>query len=377
MHLLMISLVAVCLLAVGCGKKNKTSPQISNAAPVTLKIGHVGHDHHLPLFVALDMAVETPETFCPKGLIVKKIVDKKRYELFKDGKALATLQIIKVGGGSKMPTALAQNVIDVGYGGTAPVLAAIDKGSPIKLISPLQSKGDMFVLDPKFPANSWSEFVRFLKKSDKPVRIGYKNPIAVAKIIFENALTHEGVVFSSDVTDSNAKVQLINVKGGGKLNSSLSNGVVSGYVGNNPFPSIGEEKKILKIICDLEELPPGNFKNHPCCCIAAVTPIPKDQAEAVGVLLDLNRSAVKLINNNPKKAAKIASRWIGTSEVVEVKSVAASSYSMDASPEWHKSMAVWVNAMNKLGFFTKKLDSLSEDEIGKKAYDFKLLKKTK
>jgi hypothetical protein len=50
---------------------------------------------------------------------------------------------------------------------------------------------------------------------------------------------------------------------------------------------------------------------------------------------------------------------------------------MDASPEWHKSMAVWVNAMNKLGFFTKKLDGLSEDEIGKKAYDFKLLKKTK
>ena len=378
---IIISILVSSLILIGCGKKEKQA-NAKNPKPVTakkkvvnLKIGHVGHDHHLPLFVALDMAEKDPANFCPKGITLKKNVDKKRYQLLKNGKKIADLEILKVGGGSKMPTALAQNVIDIGYGGTAPVLAAIDKGSPIRLISPLHSKGDMFVLEPKFPANTWPEFVAFVKQSPKPVRIGYKNPIAVAKIIFENALKHEGIVFSSDITDSKARVHMVNVKGGGKLNASLANGIINGYAGNNPFPAIGEEKKILKMICELENLPPGDFKNHPCCCIAALTSVTKEKSEAVEALLKMNLEAIKLINSDPNKAAKIASRWIGTSEAVEKKSIPTSGYSMEDSDEWHKTMAVWADAMNKLEFFNKKLKGLSEEKMAKKAYDFTLLKK--
>ncbi len=222
------------LFLVACGKKEKnektteTPPVKKELKSVNLKIGHVGHDHHLPLFIALDMAEKEPAIFCPKGITLQKEVDKKRYKLLKNGKKIADIEILKVGGGSKMPTALAQGVIDIGYGGTAPVLAAIDKGSPIKLISPLHSKGDMFVLAPDFPAKTWPKFVEFVKKSPKPVRIGYKNPVAVAKIIFENALKHESILFSSDITNSKAKVHLVNVKGGGKLNTSLSNKIIDG-----------------------------------------------------------------------------------------------------------------------------------------------------
>ena len=338
-----------------------------------IKIGHVGHDHHLPLFVALDMSTDSKNKFTPKGVKVINNVDKKRYIIMKNDNKLAEFIIVKVGGGSKMPTALAQGVIDVGFGGVAPVLAAIDKGSPIKLISPLHSKGDMFVLNPNFPANNWKEFIQYAKKSDKPIRIGYKNPIAVAKIIFENALKHEGITYSSNISDSNAKIHLLNVKGGGKLNISLSNGIIDGYVGNNPFPAIGEDKKLLKIVSNLEELPPGDFKNHPCCCIAAISELSEKKSEAITILLNLTKKAVELINQNPKKAAKIASRWIGTSEDVEIKSIATSGYSMKNSAEWHKTMSRWNDAMNRLGFFTKKLKGLSEKNMAKKAYDFSYL----
>jgi hypothetical protein len=37
-------------------------------------------------------------------------------------------------------------------------------------------------------------------------------------------------------------------------------------------------------------------------------------------------------------------------------------------------MAVWADAMNKLGFFHKALKDLSEPRMAEKAYDFTLLK---
>lgn len=362
----LLTLIAMFAVLQGCGEKEQTVP--------ILKIGHVGHDHHLPLFIALDMAERKPKEFCPPNVTIKKITDKERYELHKNGKNIMNFNIVKVGGGSKMPTALAQNIIDIGYGGVAPVLAAIDKGSPIKIISPLHSKGDMFVLNPKFPANNWIEFINIAKQAKTPIKIGYKSPVAIAKIIFENALTHEGISYSSDVTNSQVKVHLINVKGGGKLNVSLSNGIIDGYTGNNPFPAIGAEKGILKVIADLENLPPRDFINHPCCCIAAVPKSLEGKTEAVKILMSINKKAIEFINNDLQESAKIASRWIGSSIIVEKKSIATSGYSMNPSKDWHQTMSVWGDAMNKLNLFEKSLKGLSESEIAKKAYDFQYLK---
>ena len=88
------------------------------------------------------------------------------------------------------------------------------------------------------------------------------------------------------------------------------------------------------------------------------------------------RSAVDYINSEPEKVAKIASRWIGTGKSVEIKSIASSEYSMDNSPQWHKTMSVWNDAMNRLGFFDTKLKNLAETDMGEKAYDFSLLENT-
>ncbi len=344
------------------------------ASPVKLKIGHVGHDHHLALFVALDMANKYSKN--SGGLTLVTLKDKKFYTLLRNGKTLADLEIIKVGGGSKMPTAIAQNIIDMGCGGIAPILAMIDKGAPLKLISPLHSKGDMFVVAKQSPVNSWSDFIKLAKTAKKPIRIGYKNPTAVAKIIFEDALEYEGVTFSNNLSDRNVQVHMINVKGGGKLNIALANELIDGYTGNNPFPAIGEAKGLLKIISDLEDLPPGRFKNHPCCGVAASDEAITSKKEAVQAMLLLMHNATETINRNPKAAAKIAARWIGTTTDVETKSIATSGYSMIPSDKWHKTMEVWCKAMNNLGIFTKELKGLTEDKLGKRAYDFSILPNT-
>ena len=365
----LISILVMILALCGCKKETPVQQSPESSKPVTLKIGHVGHDHHLALFVACDYADE----LTAGGVRLKKIQDKKFYELYDNEQKIADIEIIKVGGGSKMPAALAQGVIDIGFGGVAAVVASADSGAPVKLISPLHSKGDMFVVQPDWEMDTWDEFVKMVKLKATPMRVGYKSPVAVAKLIFEDALQHESISFSQDLSRSDVQVHLINTKGGGKLNSALAGGLIDGYVGNNPFPSIAVEKKMGKIVCDLEALPPGNFKNHPCCCIAGNTTVMVEKSAAIEAMMMLFSQATNIINTDMSKAVAAATRWIGTSENVERMSIPTSGYSMAQDAVWQATMDKWIVAMNELGTFNGKLKGLPPKQACDLAYDMTCL----
>ena len=367
-------LTGLLVLALLSGCKRQPEEATGSAEPVTIKVGHVGHDHHTALFVAMDHAADYTST---TGVQVKVIEDQKLYELTEKGRKIATVEIVKVGGGSKMPTALAQGVIDIGFGGVAPVLAAVDSGVPIRLIAPLHYKGDMFVVRPDFEAETWDEFVAIAQAASKPLRIGYKSPVACAKVIFEEALKHEGITFGGDPSAEGLQVQMINVKGGGKLNVALSGNLVDGYVGNNPFPSIAMEKDLGRVICDLEALPPGTFRDHPCCCIAATTAALDEKSEAITALLRLFVHGTGTINSDVDKAVAAACRWIGTSEAVERRSIPASGYSMEVSPLWRQTMGQWIATLNRLDVFRGRLKDLPVEDVSELAYDFALLNEAK
>ncbi len=367
-----MSILLVLVVAVLPGCRQRDEGRDDSDESVTIRLGHVGHDHHTALYVAMDQAHEYAAA---SGIGVKVLEDQKFYELTEQGRKVAELQIVIVGGGSQMPTALAQNVIELGFGGVAPVLAGIDSGAPIKLVAPLHYKGDMFVVRPDFAARTWAEFVALARETRRPLRIGYKSPVACAKVIFEEALRHEGISFGGDPSQENLKVHMVNVKGGGKLNVALSAELVDGYVGNNPFPSIAIEKRIGRIVCDLEDLPPGTFRDHPCCCIAARTDAMADKEQAIVDLLVLLLQANETINSDTDKAVAAAVRWIGTSEAVERMSIPTSGYSMDVSERWYDTMGQWVATMNSLEIFRGKLKDKSPEEVAQIAYDFSLLNK--
>ena len=369
---LFLTLFLMLLCLSGC--KQKETESENQTAPVIITVGHVGHDHHTALYVALDNAEYFAEE---SGINVKVIEEFKFYELYDKERKVADIQIVKVGGGSKMPTALAQNVIDVGFGGVAPVLASVDSGTPVRLISPLHYKGDMFVVKHDYQAKTWEDFVEIARKTEKPIRIGYKDPVAVAKIVLEEALKHEGITFGGDLSEQNLQVQMINVQGGGKLNVALSGDLVDGYVGNNPFPSIAVEKKIGRIICDLEDLPPGTFRNHPCCCIASNTQTMQEKSEAIIDLLVLFLQATETINNDLDAAVVSAVHWIGTTETVEKMSIPTSGYSMEPSEQWYQTMAQWVQAMHGLEIFRDKIQGLEPGQVAEAAYDFSLLEQAR
>ena len=165
MKRLMIFLLAALVITGGCSKKEPTPPLTEkdevlkhgpqqSPAPesVTLKVGHVGHDHHLALFVACDYANQF-RGISGKQLEIEliKIQDQKFYELYEMGQKIADIEIIESrrrleDGPRHWPRASSISV----FGGVAAVIASADSGAPVKLISPLHSKGDMFVVKPDF-----------------------------------------------------------------------------------------------------------------------------------------------------------------------------------------------------------------------------------
>ncbi len=337
-----------------------------------LKVGHVGHDHHSALYVA---ALAGKEFQKPYGIWFEEIRPKELYRLHDGKKAVCEVELFKAGGGSDMPAAMSQGTFDVGFGGVAAVAFFIDKGSPLKFIAPLHSKGDMLVMKKELNLESWPAFIEWLKAQPNQVRIGFKNPVAVAELIFKRALKEEGITFTNDVADTKAKVLFVLMKDEANLNTGLQTGQIDGYVSNNPWCAVAEAKGIGKCVAELHDLPPGIFKDHPCCCIAGNNAAVQKQGTEIAKFLELMAVATHYINAHPDKAAEYAAQWIGTTAAVELKSMATSGYSMEPNAAFRDGMWTWYQEMVKLDKISGQLKDKTREEFEQAAYDFSLLEK--
>lgn len=335
-----------------------------------LKVGHVGHDHHSALYVAC-LAGQGFQK--PYGIWLEEVRPKELYKLHDGRNIVCEVELYKAGGGSDMPTAMSQGTFDVGFGGVAAVAFFVDKGSPLKIIAPLHSKGDMLVMKPDLGLDSWRKFIDWVKAQKKQVRIGFKNPVAVAEIIFKRALKEEGVTFTSDAGDKRAKILLVMMKEEANLNAGLQTGQIDGYVSNNPWAAIAESKGIGKCVAELHDLPPGVFRDHPCCCIAGNDSAVIREGREIQKFLELMAVATHYINTHREEAAKLVAKWIGTTSEVETVSMATSGYSMEPDRAFRDGMWVWYEEMVKAGKIAGKLKDRTRDEFEKLSYDFSLL----
>jgi len=272
-----------------------------------------------------------------------------------------------------MPTLMSQGHFEVGFGGVAAVAFFTDKGSPMKIIAPLHTKGDMLVLAPENPAASWQDFVAWVRKTQEPIRIGFKNPVAVAKLIFERALEEEGLTYTSDKSDRTKDILMVHMKGEENLIPGLQNKIIEGYVSNNPWCAIAETKGVGKCVADLNELPPGIWKDHPCCCIAATDSAMSQKKDVIKEFLKLIILATQYANEDPEMHVRDAAEWIGTTTEVEAISLPTSGFTTNPDEEWKKAMQVWIDEMNRLGQLEGKLKGKTGIEIEGILYDFSAL----
>jgi NitT/TauT family transport system substrate-binding protein len=358
--------LAAALLA-GCGgNETGTAP----AGPPRLTVGHVGHDHQIALYVA---ALAPEKLRARGGIWMREKKAREVYDLMDGDTPIAELHLVKVGGGSQMPAAMERGEIDVGLGGIPAVIFYVDKGAPFRILAPLNVDGDMLLVRPDFPADDWDGFVAAVRASEAPVRIGYKAPVAVAKLVFEGALKASGV--PCDVASPVAGgVHLIDLKGESNVVPTLESGGIDGAVINEPVGSLAVEKGVGKIVSLLADLPPeGRWRSHPCCCICATEKAIADHRAVLVQLLAMLRASTALILEDRAEAARLAAAWTKQPEAVERRSVPNIDYVMDPGEGYRKGLETWFGIMTEVGKFQGSLKGKSWDEAFALVHDLSLV----
>ncbi len=169
-----------------------------------LKVGYIFTTHHTPFMVA----AQKGEAFKSMGVYLKPVVAKDKYELIADGKPIATLQLIVAKSGTETASLFARNQLDLAMASVTAMIAAIDKGTAIKILSPLQTEGMGLVVAKDSPLADWELFLTHIKKAGKPLKIGYHSPTSAPKIIMEGSLKRSGIRVTEDPNDQSAQVLL-------------------------------------------------------------------------------------------------------------------------------------------------------------------------
>ncbi|MFO7949239.1 MAG: ABC transporter substrate-binding protein [Candidatus Fermentibacteraceae bacterium] len=333
-------------------------PDIHAEAPL-LKVGHCRHDHHSAVFIAQARGEEMREEH---GIYLEPLGE-AFYALMEDGEKVAELEFVPSPGAMNIPNNMVSGQFELGFGGVIPFAASADQGTGIRIVAPMHTGGDMLVVPADSPVEDWEGFLEWVEESREPVVVGYKSPKAVALLIFESALENAGVAYSYHGNEQpGSKVVLFNAQGLGNLNPSLQNGTIDAYIANNPSCALAEDSGIGRCIAELEDLPPGEFQDHPCCAIAATSEVLEEKPGEVESALRLFAAATDWINANPEAAAETVAEALGNPVEVELASMATSGYDWRPTDAWYEDMNAIVCNMRELGTFSGPLTEPAWEE---------------
>ena len=357
-YMLVALLVSSLVLLAGC-VQNETSE-----VP-TLTVAYLPTDHHAALFVACD----NPDLFKDDyGIYLKAVKDKEEYELYKGDKKIANVKVVKVTeGGASIMNLMTQGQVDVALVGNPPVIFYIDKGTNAKIIMNLHTEGSAVVVRDDIPANTWEEFVNWIKEqhaNGKQVKIGHPLPTSIQYVMIKDALKAEGITYTEDPNNKSAMVLLMNCKGQKTMPQMLAQKQLDAVIAWEPTPEIIKSENIGKVIAYSEDLPSstgGKWTDHPCCCLAASGEALKNKREAVITFAKLLKDATDEINKNKELAVKSSVKWLGTNEAVEKDSIAHIKFDYRLEPIIPQ-VIKFVEAMKLQGLINGKLkDASSED----------------
>ena len=372
-----LAAIAIIILAAACFLyQTKVSPPKEELEKIpTVTIAYLPTDHHSALFIA----AENPELFKEKGIYLKSIVDKERYEFYADGKKTANLRIVLAKkGGAEAMTLMEQGHSDINLNGAPPTIFFIDKGTKAKIVSPLQAEGSAIVVRKDNPSENWVEFISWIKSNDDQEKIGFPLITSIQKVMLESALKASGVSYSENPAKK-TDVLIIDMKGQGTMLTSLEKGDIDAVIAWQPTPAIMVDREVGKIIAYSQDLPPeGIWKNHVCCIVAASDEMIKEKREILKDFLKLMMISTDIVNESPDLAVRANSKWLGVEEEVEKIAIPNIKFSTETDEGWFNGNYTFVKEMDNLGKLDGKLKGLEDSEkIKNILFDFSIYEEAK
>ncbi len=338
----------------------------------TLKVGYIFTTHQTPFMVA----AKKGEAFKSMGAYLKPVVEKDKYELIVDGKPIAVFQLIVAKSGTETAALFARNQLDIAMASVTAMMAAIDKGTPIKILSPLQTEGMGLVVAKDSPLTNWELFINHVKKTQKPVKIGYHSPTSAPKIVFEGSLKQTGIKVTEDPNDQSAQVLLVDLKETTNLVPALTSKQVDAVVGPSPFPEVAVSRGVGKMVVELRDLPPKGYWNDFPCCVTAATDT------AIVKYPNIVENFVKLIaktnawcNKNMLEAGTLTADWIGLPP--ETAKASTLHYLPKFTKNWMKGTNEYMLILNRMNKFTGQLKGKTLNDVMPVMFDMRFIDKVK
>ncbi len=345
--------------------------KIAYAKVPTINFAYILSDHHAPLMVIAKEWEHFQERY---KTYLKPVREHTLYDFFYDGSKMARVKLIPTKKGPDLEKLVAQGSVDIGISGTQGIIMSIDKGVKTKIISPLQTAGNVFVLKKELPINNWSDFVNEIKGSKSRFTIGMPGPHCVATIIFRSALDYEGITYTEDRTNNKSDILFINMKGHGNLISALANEITEGIIGAQPFPSVTINRGLGKLILNLQDVPPDNMWNgHACCSLEATEGFAKRDRDLLVKMMELITLGVNAANQDKEMTARDCSSWLGVEEAVEKVAMPTLTYTTTPTQQWRDSVYTYVKIMDSMNIVSKKLRGKRGKELDPLVFDFRYM----
>ncbi|HHP50784.1 MAG TPA: ABC transporter substrate-binding protein [Moorella mulderi] len=356
----------------GCGAKKEAAPgQTSTQVPV-LKVGYIRVTCHTPLKVVTEKGEELKSW----GVYLKPVVPGEKYDLMEGDKKLAQLELVVTKSGAESTTLFAQKHLDLALGAMTAMMMGIDQGVPIKIISPLNVGGMGLVFPKGSPVKDWDGFLKLAREAKEPVKVGYHSPTSSPKIAFESVFHQQGLKMTNDPSDTKANILWVDLKDTQSLLPALSSRQVDAFVGPQPYPQLAEAQGVGQVVAELRDLPPkGQWKDFPCCVIAAREEVIREHPQALKAFLVLMDKSFKWCQEHPNEAAQIAAQWLGMPVEVAQKAEGSMAYLSQPTDNWMQCTGTYLEMLNKMNKFSGSLKGKTLEEVKGLLFDFSLLPK--
>ncbi len=312
---------------------------VTAAAPAAvpqLTVAYRRDDHAAPLYAACLYEKDFDLRY---GLHLKQVKSRTRYDLFDGPRSTLSLRLASFDTDSAVLAALLSGRAQVGILASEEVLTAVLAGKPARIIAPLQRRGDMLVTGFLVPATDYKEFLAWVRAHDQPVAVGYIGRNSMTLLGFMQALEYGKIKHGRDSLDSDAKVNLVEVKDRAAVARELEQGRLDAAVLQEPAATLVSAADGNRTIGRIDILPPGRFEDRPGTIIAATDSVIRTQGEAVGRFLELMAVATHYANNRTHNTLAAVDKWLRTSPALE--SIAMSNIGLSSRPDFTFTTGIW------------------------------------
>ncbi|WP_286009171.1 ABC transporter substrate-binding protein [Methanobrevibacter woesei] len=208
-------------------------------------------------------------------------------------------ELVQFNNGGDLMTGMASGEVDIGYGGITPVLSAVEKGVPIKVVAGAQIEGSGIAVSPESDIDSPEDLAGKSIATPGEASIQY---MLLQYYLEDNNMS------TNDMNTSAMKVA--------PMNDALNANKIDGMLTYEPYVTMAVENGNVMFINSSEILP-----EHPCCVVAASERFIDENPDKLDTIISIHENATEFILENPDEAAELLPDDIVADVEIEKKAI--------------------------------------------------------